>query len=175
VNAEKLIGAEASVALVGVIASDLIGTPQDQRTLPKPRRIMGVFVFYSILSLMTALGQGPARFAAAAGGVLAITSLVLGATGRTIIDVIQRSTGLLTGAGSGTGAGAAGPSPGSGSGSPSNPNPVGSPGDAPPGYHYAQGPGGKWSLIPNNPNEGGAVTATSARVRLPATPAGGFV
>lgn len=167
-NADKLIGAEASLALVGVVAGDLIGTPAQERTLPRPRRIVAVLAFYSLLSLMAALGSGPARLASAMGGVAALTSLVLGATGRTIVDLIDRFTGLLTSPGAGSS-----PSAGAGFGSPSNPNPAGSPGDAPPGYHWTRGPNG-WALIPNNPNRGGAVTPAAGRVRSP-QPAGGFV
>lgn len=167
-NAEKLIGAETSLALVGVVAGDLIGTPTTERTLPRPRRIVAVLAFYSILSLIAATGAGPARVASAAGGVAALTSLVLGATGRTIIDLIQRLTGLLTSPGAGSPSSA-----GAGFGSPSNPNPSGSPGNAPPGYHWTRGPNG-WVLIPNNPNRGGAVTPAAGRVRSP-QPAGGGV
>lgn len=137
-NAEKAIGAEASVALVGVVAGDLIGQGDD-RTLPKPRRILATLFFYSILSLMTAFGAGPARLAAAAGAVVALASLVLGATGRVLIDVIDRATGLLTTPGSG--AASQGPSSGAA--------PAGYP-DAPPGYHYVKGPSG-WSLVPYDP------------------------
>lgn len=171
VNAEKAIGAETSVALLGVIAGDLIGQGS-QRTLPKPRRIMATLLFYSLLSLATAFGAGAARFAAAAGGVVAIASLVLGTTGRVLVDVIDRATGLLTTPGA---ASSGGPSSGAapGFGSPSNPNPAGSPGNAPPGYHYVQGPSG-WSLVPNDPNNGGAVTQASGRVRSP-QPVGGTV
>lgn len=158
-NAEKAIGAETSVALFGVIAGDLIGQGSD-RTLPKPRRILATLLFYSLLSLMTALGQGPARVAAAAGGLVAIASLVLGVTGRVLVDVIDRATVLLTSGGGGS--------------APSGSSPPSSLGAPPAGYQWLQGARGKWSLVPVNPNQGGAVTPAAARVRSP-QPAGGFV
>lgn len=118
-NAERLIGAEASVALAGVIAGDLIS--QTDRTLPAPRRILAIFGFYGLLSLMAALGSGPARLASAMGAVTALASIVLGATGRTIVDVITRATGLLTRAGAGTSSAAAGPSTAAYYGQPAGP------------------------------------------------------
>lgn len=101
-NADRLLAAEATLAIVGVSAADLIGQG-DQRTLPKPRRIMAAMLFYGALSFVADLGAGPARFAAAAGGVTALASLVLGTTGKTIVDLLDRGAGLsqnlATGAG----------------------------------------------------------------------------
>lgn len=163
-NAEKAIGAETSVALLGVVAGDLIGQGAD-RTLPKPRRILATLFFYSLLSLMTAFGAGPARLAAAAGAVVAMASLVLGSTGRVLIDVIDRATGLLTTPGSGA---ASSGSPSSGAA------PSGFP-PAPPGYNYVQGPSG-WSLVPIDPNRATIPNPkeASGRVRSP-QPVGGLV
>lgn len=157
-----MIGAETSVALVGVIASDLLN--EKDRTLPKPRRILATLLFYSILSLATAFGQGPARFAAAAGGVVAIASLVLGTTSSTLTTLLDRATGLLTTPGGG--AASASPSPGAA--------PAGLP-TAPAGYRYVQGPSG-WSLVPLNPNRGSIPNPqeSAGRVRSP-QPAGGVI
>lgn len=94
VNAQRLLSAEATVALIGVVASDLIQQGAD-RKLPRPRRLLAVFFFYGLLSLIASFGSGPARVAAAAGGVTALAALVLGTTGRTIISLIDRATSVL--------------------------------------------------------------------------------
>lgn len=149
-NADRLISAEASLALVGVVGGDLVA--QTDRTLPKPRRIMAVLGFYGLLSLIAGAGPGPARFAAAAGGLTALASLVLGATGRQLVDIITRATSLATTPGTGA-------APASGSSST---------GSAPPGYQQA--PGGV--LVPIDPNRG-SVIPDAGRVRSPTT-TGGF-
>lgn len=93
-NASKAIAAESTVALAGAVIGDLIQQGPG-RTLPRPKQIMAIFVFYGILSLVAGFGRGPARFAAAAGGVAALTLLVIGGAGATLSDFLQRITKLI--------------------------------------------------------------------------------
>lgn len=94
-NAEKVIAAESTIALAGAAAGDLIGQGTE-RTLPRPRQILSVFLFYGVLSVVAGFGQGPARVAAAAGGVLALTALVLGAAGRNLEELFARAAVLAS-------------------------------------------------------------------------------
>lgn len=89
-----MIAAESTVALAGAVIGDLLAQGSD-RTLPRPRQIMAIFVFYGILSLVAGFGRGPARFAAAAGGVAALALLVIGGAGNTIDGFLQRVTRLI--------------------------------------------------------------------------------
>jgi uncharacterized membrane protein YgcG len=93
-KAEKLLAAEQTVALAGVIVQDLTAQTRQERTLPRPRRIIAVLLFYGTLSLIASFGQGPARLAAAAGGVTALASLVLGAGGRAVVGLLNRGAVL---------------------------------------------------------------------------------
>ncbi len=96
-NAQRLLSAEAVVALTGVVTSDLIAQSKDpaRRGLPPPRRILAIFLFYGSLSLISAFGAGPARFAAAAGAVTALASLVIGTTGSKIVDLLNSGASWL--------------------------------------------------------------------------------
>lgn len=93
-KAEKLIAAESAVTLAGVIASDLLS--QSDRTLPAPRRILGWFFFYGLLSLVASLGTGPARVAAAVGAVVALTTAILSTLGHDLTALLSAATGLFT-------------------------------------------------------------------------------
>lgn len=94
-QAERLLSAEATVALAGVVAGDLLPKLPAERTLPAPRRILAIFLFFGVLSLLSSFGEGPARLASAAGGVVALSSLVVGAAGRSVVSLLQRGTGLV--------------------------------------------------------------------------------
>lgn len=86
-TADKALAAEEIVALAAVAGGDLLAQG-DARGLPQPRRIISTVLFYGILSLVASLGDGPARFAAAAGGVTMLAALVLGPGGKAIEHLV---------------------------------------------------------------------------------------
>lgn len=103
-DAQKLISSELTIALVGVTVSSLkgkgYGDPSTEsiepgaRSLPPPRRILAALLFYGFLSLAAGFGDGPARLAAAMGGVTALASLILGTTGKALVTLLSRGAGL---------------------------------------------------------------------------------
>jgi len=100
---ERVILASESGALIVNVWADLATHPQPR--MPRPRAIVGTLIFYGLLGLLSQLGEGIARFAAAAGAVLFLVLLVgngtkgSGAGGRSLIDLFTRTTRLLTGQG----------------------------------------------------------------------------
>ncbi len=92
-DAERLLAAEQTVALAGVVTADVLS--QQDRNMPRPRRLLAVLLFYGTMSLIASFGAGPARFAAAAGGVAALSALLFGVVGRGVIALLQRGTGLI--------------------------------------------------------------------------------
>ena len=97
-NAEKLIALESTVAVAGIVTGDLIGQG-DQRTLPKPRRILAAYLLFSIFAVVAQLGQGPAKVAAFLGGLLTLTAVVTGVVGKDLVRLINRGAGLFSTAG----------------------------------------------------------------------------
>lgn len=102
-NPQRVIATAQMGALLVAVAGDLIGQGSE-RTLPRPRLVVGIIVFYGLLHLAAGLGAGIARFAAAVAGVTFLVTLVgtgakgTGAAGGNLIAFIQRTTQLLTGA-----------------------------------------------------------------------------
>ena len=109
-NAERVIVTSESGALLVATVGDLIAQGRD-RTLPKPRVIVGILIFYGMLGLVAGLGAGVARFAAASGVVAFLVTLVgtgvkgTGAGGHALIDFFNRSAALVTGGAGGGGNG----------------------------------------------------------------------
>lgn len=102
-NAERVIVTAESGALLVNVWGDL--ARQSDRRLPRPRVVVGTFVFYGLLGLASGLGRGVARFAAAAAVATFLTVLVgngarnSGQGGRTLIGLLNSTTRLITGGG----------------------------------------------------------------------------
>lgn len=101
-NASRALAAESFLSLTGIVVQELAGSSPEERTLPRPRRIFAVFAFFGLLSVAAELGEGPARFATAAGAVVTLGALLYGASGRGLIS-------LLTWAGRSVGGGVSQP------------------------------------------------------------------
>lgn len=91
-NAKRALAVEESLALVAVTAGDLLS--QADPTLPSPRRITGTLAFFAALGLASDLGDGPARFAAAAGGVAVLTAIVIGPAGVSLEKLLTSLTSI---------------------------------------------------------------------------------
>lgn len=102
VRPERLITTAETGALFVATAGDLIAQGPE-RTLPRPRVIVGILVFYGLLGLAAGLGEGIARFAGATAVVTFLVTLVgtgakgTGAAGKGLIAFIQKTTELVTG------------------------------------------------------------------------------
>lgn len=86
-----------AVAVFGDLASS------SDPTLPKPRIVAGILVFYAILGLVASFGRGPAKVAAAAGALTFLVTLVgtgvkgSGQGGKNLLRLFKGATHLLTG------------------------------------------------------------------------------
>ena len=86
-----------TVATAGELAS------QTDPTLPRPRMITGILVFYGFLGWLSAFGRGPARFAGASAAVVLLVTLVgtgvkgTGQGGNNLLRLFSASSNLLTG------------------------------------------------------------------------------
>jgi hypothetical protein len=89
VKPTRLITASESVALIASTWGDLASVSDP--TLPRPKIIVSILLFYGAMGLIASFGRGAARVASAASVVMLLTTLVVGPGGRHII-------GLLTGA-----------------------------------------------------------------------------
>lgn len=94
-KAQRLLASTELAALVVNSAGDLLS--RDDPTFPRPRVIVGILGLYGMLGLLASLGRGAARFAAAAGVVAFITSLVVGPGGRHAISLLNRTSTLVGG------------------------------------------------------------------------------
>lgn len=99
--ARVIVTAESGALLVAT-AGELIGQGPE-RTLPRPRTIVGILIFYGLLGLVAGLGDGPARFAASSGVVAFLVTLVgtgvkgTGVGGNNLVQFIRKTSALITG------------------------------------------------------------------------------
>lgn len=86
-NAQKALAAESTLTIGATVFGDLVR--QQDRTLPRPKKILGWLMFFSLLSILAAFGQGPARLAAAVGGLATLVSMVSGVAGQDLIQLLS--------------------------------------------------------------------------------------
>lgn len=104
-DASRALAAEQAVALAAGISRDL-KAQGPSKGLPRPRFLVAVFAFYGILGIVASFGRTGSRFAVAAGGVAALTTVVVGPGGAALIDLFQKLGGLTQpGSGSSSSAG----------------------------------------------------------------------
>jgi hypothetical protein len=118
VNAERVIVASETGALIVNVWGDL--ARQSDPRLPRPRAIVGTFIFYGLMGLVAGFGDNAARFAASSSVVLFLVTLVgngvkgSGEGGRSLIDLLGATTRLITGAPAASGNTGAAPAPSTG-------------------------------------------------------------
>jgi hypothetical protein len=88
---QKRIAAFETVTLIGQVVGEVRGG----RSLPRPSVVAAVFVFFGLLSIAAETGGQAARIASAIAAVVGLGAIVGGAAGKTIIDLLNRTTAFL--------------------------------------------------------------------------------
>lgn len=97
-NTSRVLAAEELVALVAGVSDDLYAQKQAGTLgLPSPRRPVAIMFFFAGLGIFASFGTGPAKLAAAVGGVVTLTLLLLTNAASGVVSALGSTfTGLAS-------------------------------------------------------------------------------
>lgn len=93
-NPERIV----AVALFLTLAAAFFSERKQGHGIPRPRAVAAYMVGFSLLGLVAGLGGQAGRIAGAIAGLIAFAAVVTGTLGKSIVDVLNRSTSWLGGA-----------------------------------------------------------------------------